>query len=123
MRRATVWLRAAAGAVGLSAEIYPSEKDQSSCGKEDGYGREWLSSPFVLPVLGQSTAWKPPRLQGTEENGSIVSCPSASLVSLGQERLRSLNQGKKKEHANLQQTELLKSGGFANHSLFHLWFF
>lgn len=40
----------------------------------------------------------------------------------GKKNLRSLNQGKK-EHANLQQTELLRSGGFANHSLSHLWFF
>lgn len=51
MRRATVWLRLL-----LGREIYPSEKDQSSCGEVDGYGREWLSSPRVLPDLGQTSA-------------------------------------------------------------------
>lgn len=118
-----MWLRAAAGVVRRGAEIWLSEKDQGSCGEVDGYGREGLSSPLVLPVLGQRTAWKLLMAQGTEGNGSVSSCPSASLVSLGQERLRSLNQGEKKEQTNVQQTELLKSGGFANHSLSHLWFF
>jgi len=33
MLRATVWLGAAAGIVRLGAEIYPGEKDQSSCGE------------------------------------------------------------------------------------------
>lgn len=78
---------------------------------------------LFFPSLGRGLLGSHRWLQGTEENGSIISCASASLVSLGQERLRSLNQGKKKERANLQQTELLKSGGFANHSLSHLWFF
>lgn len=54
-----MWLRAAAGAVRLGAEFYPSERDQSSCGEMGGYGREWLSSPLVLHILGQRTAWKP----------------------------------------------------------------
>lgn len=75
-----------------------------------------------FPSLGRGLLGGRWRLQDTEESGSIISCPSAPRVSLGQERQRSLNQGKK-DHANLLQTELLKSGGFANHSLSHLWFF
>lgn len=78
---------------------------------------------LFFPSLGRGLLGSHRWLQGTEETGSIISCASASLVSLGQEGLRSLNQGKKKEHAKLQQTELLQSGGFANHNLSHLWFF
>lgn len=78
---------------------------------------------LFFPSLGRGLLGSHRWLQGTEETGSIISCPSASLVSLGQEGLRSLNQGKKKERAKLQQTELLQSGGFANHNLSHLWFF
>lgn len=82
---------------------------------ENGFHLHWFFPSVGRGLLGH--------LQSTEESGSIISCPSAPRVSLGQERQRSLNQGKKKDHANLLQTELLKSGGFANHSLSHLWFF
>lgn len=123
MRRATVWLRAAAEAVTLGAEIYPSEKDQSSCWEMMDVGEDGFHLHLFFPSLGRELLGSHRWLRGTEENSSIISCPSVLLVSLGQERLRSLNQGKKEERANLQQTELLKSGGFANHSLSHLWFF
>lgn len=75
---------------------------------------------LIFPSMGEGLLRSHWWLQGTEENGSVF---FLSLCITGQERLRSLNQGEKKEHINLQQTELLKSGGFANHSLSHLWFF
>lgn len=53
-----MWLGAAAGIVRLGAEIYPGEKDQSSCGELMDMG-ENLSFPFDLPIRGQRSSWKP----------------------------------------------------------------
>lgn len=53
-----------------------------------------------FPTSGRQVLRSHCWLQGTEENGSVISCPSASLLSLGQERSRSLNQGEKEERAN-----------------------